>query len=282
MSQMFEDFKKYRDRYGLNQLHTDGEQGGVEDNGALFTMEYLICMLSNLHDEDGKARHDVFKEIQQEIQRLRMVFATLEEKPGISVRYPGNSGPDSMDNAGALLAWSALWGDHAYALRRQAHGLAVQCDGVNESQDPEKNRSWSKWAKLWSTLQLASFFKAKNFWNVTETTKFNFFGWHGRSPGMMGWLDICATGRTTRFRSLGLWVGQMLSVFAKKGDTDAWKLAYVIWYSLKYRGKLWRWGYDLWVKSLLKKYPGGMQEVYSLYYQDENHPIRLYSKPYIV
>lgn len=278
MSQIFDDFKKYRDQYGLNQLRSDGEKGYTEDNGALFTMEYLLCLLSNLYDAEGKIVPEIFKEVQDEIQRVRGVFTSLEEIFGFSVRNPGNPSTDSMDNVGALLAFSALWGDHAFAIRRRNIGLNIECDGVKED---DRSKKWSKWAKLWSTLQFASFFKEKNYWTSATPHIFDFDGWHGRSPGMMGWLDICATGHTSWFRALGLWVGQVMSIFAKPGDTDAWKLSAVIWYSLRHRGWTWKVGYAIWAHYLLKKYPEGMRGVYTAYYQDPNHPIRMYSKAYI-
>lgn len=279
MSQIFEDFKKYRDKYGMNQLNTDGNEGGVTQNGALFTMEYLLCLLSYVHNEDGTVNPEIFKEAQDEILRLRDVYASLENKPGLSVRSPGSGEFDSMDNDGSILMFSMLFGNREYARRHRDQGLNVQCDGIDEQQDPTRNQKYYLLAKIISTLQLAGFMKAKNYWNNQNPNKFSLFGWYGRSPGHMGWTDICATGHTTWFRAAGVWVGQLLSIFAKPGNTDAWKLPYICWYYLKERGWIWRLGYSIWKRKFLQMYPGGMKEVYSIYYGDPNHPIRKYAKP---
>lgn len=272
---MYEDFMKYRDKFGMNQLTTNGTEGDVSQNGALFTMEYLLCLLSYVYDEKGKVDQKMFLIAQLEIQRLKAVYASLENKPGQSVRYPGSTETDSMDNDGSNLLFSMLFGNREFAMRHRDAGRNVQCEGMEDGQN--------KWlyllAKFVSTCQLASFFKAKNYWNNQNPTKWNLNSWFGRSPGHLGWSDVCAQGSTTWFRGIGLWVGQMLSIFAKPGNTDAWKLAYVSWYYLKERGWIWRVGYNIWKAKLLKMYPNGMQDVYAIYYQDPNHPLRKYAKP---
>lgn len=280
MSQILEDFKKYRDKYGLNQLTTNGVEGDVSQNGSLFTMEYLLCLLSYIDNEDGSVNYEIFNDAEEEIERLKEVYKGLENAPGLSVRAPGSTEFNSMDNDAAMLMFSYAFGNQEYAKRHRDQGLNVQCDGVDETQDPDRNHKFLLLARIVSTLQLAGLLKPKNFWNNQNPSKFCFFGWYGRSPGHLGWIDICATGKTTWFRSAGLWVGQMLSVFSKQDDLDAWKLPYVSWYYLKHRGWAWSLGYRIWVWRLLKRYPGGLKDVYSKYYQDPNHPLRTYAKAY--
>lgn len=281
MSQLFDDFKKYRDKYGMNQLETNGVEGNVSQNGALFTMEYLLCLLSYVENEDGTINHEIFGEAADEILRLKEVYASLENKPGLSVRTPDSTEFDSMDNDGSILLFSALFGDRAYAKRHRDHGLNVECTGIDEVDDVERNKKYYFLARVISTFQLAGFFKAKHYWNNQRPEKFNLFGWYGRSPGHLGFTDICATGDSTWFRKVGVFVGQMLAIFAKPGSTDPWKLSYIGWYYLKHRGWIWKMGYKIWTHFLMKRYPGGMKDVYSIYYQDPNHPLRKYAKPYM-
>lgn len=264
MSQIYEDFKEYRDQHGLSSIHHRDRPDVVTQNGALFTMEYLLCLILN------KA-----PELESEIERLKGVYASLEHSPGLSMRFPISPEVDSMDNLGAILLFSKLFDNSSFAKRMRDHGLNVECEDIDDSD--VRNVKFSLICAIVSTFQLAGFFKAKNFWNVSAPTHFNLEGWFGRSPGFMGWLDIAATRVTNTFRAFGLFVGQMLSVRAEKGNIDAWKLPYLIWWDLKDRGRIWRWGFNYWQKKLYEMYPGGMQEVYSIAYQDPNHPIRKYS-----
>lgn len=278
MSELFDDFKKYRNKHGLNALYSKDGEGEVDQNGALFTMEYLLCLLSYIYDANGKVNKEYFQEAQEEIQRIKGVFASLENKPGLSVRYPGSAEYDSMDNDNALLTFSLLFGKNEFAQRRRDHGRNVDCKGIDQTQDPEDNNKYFNLARIVSTFQLASFFKPKHFWNNQSPELFCETGWYGKSPGHMGLVDVAATGKTTWFRGISLWVGQMFSLFAKKGSTDSWKLSYLTWYFLKERGWIWRVGYSIWKHYLFKMYPNGMNDVYSIYYQDPNHPIRKWSK----
>lgn len=265
MSEIYEDFKKYRDKFGLNSINSNDRPDCVTQNGALFTMEYLLCLILN------KA-----PEVNDEIDRLQEVFQSLEPRPGLSVRFPGSYEFDSMDNIGALLTFSLLFGSRKFAARMRLHGVSVDCKGVDNIQDADKNYKFFTLARIVSFFQCLSI-KPKNYWNTEFPECFCFNGWYGRSPGMMGWLDITVADKSTWLRTLGLFIGQMLSIRAAKGNTDAWKLPYVMWWYLKDRGKIWAWGFKYWKKKLLEMYPGGMKEVYSLYYQDPSHPIREYS-----
>ena len=148
---VYEDFLKYRDYHGLNQHATDGVAGRTSQNGALFTVEYLICLVNN---------PTVPKFIKEnEINRLKEVLGNLEVLPGLSVRSPHSPEFDSMDNNVALLIFSAMYGNQEYAKRMREHGLTVKCTGVDLTQGAENNKKFYKWAKLlgWG--------KAINYWN---------------------------------------------------------------------------------------------------------------------
>ncbi len=289
MSKVYEAFLPYRDRYGMNQLTTTGTEGHVSQNGALFTMEYLICLM-----EDEETPWDVKA---GEILRLVKVYQSLEVLPGLSRRTPDSTEGDSMDNNGSNLTFSAVFANRAFAKRMADQGRNVQCTGIDMVQDPERNSKYYLLARIITATQLIwrpwlwkswfkSGFKPKYFWNNTRPDEFCLWGWYGRSPGFLGKVDMCAYGFTTPFRWLGVLVGQFVGCFQEKGDTDARKLPYVSWYFLTKATPWWeRWfwklAYKLWAYILIKQYgPEGMRAVYSIYYQDANHPIRKYSKPH--
>ena len=123
------DFLPYRDKYGLNQLTTDGQQGHISQNGALFTMEYLLC-----YDNIPK----------EEINRLKEVYASLEILSGLSKRFPDSGEFDSMDNNGVNLVFSAIWGNKEFAKRMRAHGTKIECDGIDNIDHDKNNRYLNK------------------------------------------------------------------------------------------------------------------------------------------
>ena len=263
MSELTDDFKPYIDEFGLSCIDTKDGKGVTSQNGALFTAEYLIALL-----QGGKYAGSF-----TEVPRLRNVMNSLHCN-GFSYRVPGGKEFDSMDNDIGLMCLGYMLCDNTYAKKHRLAGLNVVCNGVASSDDLR----YLKLAKVISTLQRISWFKPKNYWNNQDPSKFCLFGWYGRSPGHMGLIDICATGSTTLFRGASLWVAQMLAIFSVKGNTDPWKLSYVSWYHLHDRGAMWRLGYKLWRRQLLKMYPRGMKDVYALYYRNENHPIVKWSK----
>jgi hypothetical protein len=262
---LFDEFLKYRDCYGMNELTTNGVEGDVSQNGALFTFEYLICLL-----EDETISPDV-KDL--ELKRLFYVYRSLEVLPGLSRRTPDSDEGDSMDNTGPNLAFSVMFSDSNFARNMLAHGDSVQCDGL----DDRDGDALTYYPIAWI---LNGFKKPKRFWNNTRPTKFCLWGWFGRSPGMMAMLEMCATGKTSLFGNFAILVSQFIGCFKNTGDTDARKLPYVTWYYLvKHRGGwFWHAAYWLWCLILKLQYKNGMRDVYSIYYGDPNHPIRKYSK----
>lgn len=281
---VYEDFLKYRDKYGLNGLYTDGTQGQVTQNGALFTMEYLICLLES---EDLDSIDEI-----HEIYRLQQVYASLERNPGLTSRTPESSEGDSMDNTGAIAAFSALFAGSSQVRRMKEYGESVECYGVDPSDSGQYYvlasivtavysiaRPWMLWSFLKNRL------RPKLFWNNTNPGQFTTGQWFGRSPGHLGVYDLAAQKFTSPFRWLAILVGQFLGCFADVGNTDARKLPYVGWYFLTkgtgwWERWFWKLAYRVWVFVLLRQYPNGMRDVYARYYGDPNHPIRKYSKRY--
>lgn len=264
---LYDDFKKYRDKYGLNSICIDGNAGQVTQNGALFTLEYLLCLLS---DPDTPT---LVK--QNEIERLKEVYRSLEKHPGVSSRTPGGTEFDSMDNTGAIAIFSGLCDRGGFSERSYEHGRDVMCDGYDDDQNLEGNRKY-----YWVANALGFFLGPRYFWNCNKPTKFCVAGWHGRSPGHIAILKLTAGKWVGPFGQLALLVGQFVGCFKEASDTDARKLPYCVWQFLKKRSFVWKLFYKLWCFILMKQYKNGMIDVYRAYYQDPSHPIHRYSKPY--
>lgn len=250
--EIYLDFLPYRDPYGMNQGNTLGKEDQISQNGTLFTIEYFICLMLNL----GKDHPLVL----EEAKRIKEVFKKIEIKDGLTIRFIGSTEHDSMDNYGAMLVFSALYGNNEFAVRVREHGLSIRANGIDETQGAEINKKVYPLAVI-----LNGFRKPKNFWNNNDPTKFCMFSWFGRSPGFMGLIDIAATGKTSLFRSFSLWVGQMLGVLKSEKDPDGWRLSFNVWQLVKNRSWIWRKGYDIWCKKLITLYPGGMTDVYKDY-----------------
>lgn len=268
MKPIIADFIPYRDKYGLQQIMSQDGQGITTQNGTLFTVQYVICLYNALK-ENGL--HEDASDLIDEINRVKEVFRSCEVSPGLSIRYPNDKEFDSMDNNSALLVFSAMFDDGRYAKDMRNLGLNVKCVGYDTTQDSENNKKYYPLAKLFS------FGSPKNYWNNNTSELFCFFGWYGRSPGFMGLIDLCATGKTTAFRHTALLVGQFLGSGDDPQNTDARTMTYLVWQFLKDKSIVHKFLYKVWCNKLLKYYPNGMKDVYEIYYNrfgnNPNHPL---------
>jgi len=265
---LYQDFQKYIDKEGLTCLDTDGVKGYTSQNGVLFTMQYLFCLLASGEDHSIKL---------DEIDRIGKVFNSLEFKPGLTIRFSGSPEFDSMDNTCAWLTFSALFDEGKFADRMYQHGQNIRAVGVDETQDADKNAKYYPYAKWFNIL---TFGKVKNFWNSQNPDKFCFQGWFGRSPAMLGLLRMTSGRWCNPFLWLSVLVGQFAGAWKDPSDCDARTLSYINWQYLKTRSIFWRFAYKIWCNVLLSYYPKGMNDVYNRYYLDKNHPIIKYSKPF--
>lgn len=277
------EFLEYRDRFGLNQPYTKYGVGEVSQNGALFTLEYLIWLIND------ETISDDIKE--KEIERLKEVYRSLESFPGISTRYPNGTEYDSMDNTGAIAIFSGLFDNGRYSKASYEHGDKTHSIGIDLTQDPERNTKFYRVAGLASIIYclnpiklfrwIKSGFAPKMYWNNNTPNMFCLPGWHGRSPGHVAILKLTAGKLVGPIGLLSIIVGQFLGCFSEKNNADARKLPYCTWQFLKKRNVIWRLLYKLWCNVLIKQYPNGMQDVYRSYYHTvPEHPIIKYSKPY--
>lgn len=258
---MFEEFKLYRDQYGLNQLSTKNGVGETTQNGTLFTMQYLTCLAENSDPN-----------LLTEVERVKQVFKTCEPYSGLSSRTPDSREIDSMDNQSALLAFSALYGNNEYAQRMYEYGQCFQVDGIDFESKPEET------LKFYPIAWLLNGFKApKNVWNVQYPEKFNIRAWWGRSPSLLGLSRMTSKNFCNPFLWLSVLVGQFVGLFANKNDSDARTLPFIVWQYLKTRSIFWRLAYKVWHFVIKKQYPNGMRDVYKMYYRNDN-PITKYTK----
>lgn len=261
---ILEDFKKFRDINGLNQL----EPNSTSQNGTLFTAEYLFCLLASESVTDQQKT--------EEIERIKKAFfPALERYHGLSVRFPQSGEYESMDNTCAIIAFSAMFENGAFASRMFDRGQQ-RVLGVDESQDAENNKKFYKIAKI---LSLGC--NPKWVFNNQKPTLFCLQGWFGRSPAMIGLIKMAAGKFVNPFLWVSVMVGQFLGAFKPADDTDARKLAYITWQYLKTKSWAWNLAYKIWCWKLLKDYKNGMKDVYGIYYKYPDHPIITYSKPII-
>ena len=269
MTKILQDFQKYQDEFGLNQIKTKHNEETGEDvgetsqNGTLCTAEYILCFLNSEAPNEEKLA---------EIERIKKVFFLCQKDAGYSVRYPGSEEFDSMDNNVALLIFSAAFDDGNFAKEMRVAGHTVKCVGYDQMQDTERNK---KFYWLYKLLGLP-------YWNNQDPHLFCFVGWYGRSPGFMAILDLCSNGETSLFRWVALLIGQFIGATAPAGDTSGRKLQYLVWQFIKGKNFITRALYKLWCWQLTRVYPNsGIKGVYSIWYQDAQHPIVTYSEDYI-
>lgn len=260
---VIEDFYPYRDIYGLIQFDP-GCPSVTSDNGSLLTLEYLFL----LSDQQKKA----------EIPRIKIVFKNLErstENGAVTLRYPGCERTDSMDNATALVVFSYLFDEARLAKLLFNHGESTVAESIDTFQD--QTRSLGFYPYAW----IANGFKIPRRFYNTRPTQWSIQSWWGRSPGFMAVLEIAATGKTSLFRTVALLIGQFIPIlFQKREDTSDKKLTYIVWQLLKTKNLFWLFLYKIWCVILVKKYSGGMKDIYEIYFGKE-HPITKYSLEFL-
>jgi hypothetical protein len=258
----------FTDETGLTTL----QPGQQSQDGVLYSVEHLINGLSQAAFlEDAKAR----------AKALVDIFKILTVQPGLQRRSPGSTEYDSMDNTTARLAFEMIIKDLNLGVEDLfAEGMNSFNSKSNLTEADTSYPDAGQVTESQQTLLLARIIglgKARFCFNVSDPTKFCFYSWFGRSPGLLALKDFAAGGLTTPLRWVGLLVGQMIGMFADPSNTDARTLAYVIWFPLKKRNWFWALMYKIWVWRLMKTYPNGMIDVYKLYYLNPEQPTRLFA-----
>lgn len=265
--QIVYDFENYKDKYGFYQL----EPKQTSDNGVLFSTEALICMLAD-DSIDDVIKTGLLVGIQQTFNKCYNGDSIANQ-----TRYPGDTAYDSMDNYTARLTFTYLLNKRIPNYDHFAHAMKVWCfdkaPSVVDTNDPNS-------AKTFLLAKIVGFGKVRYAFNAMHPGQYCFTSWWGRSPALLGLMDIVADNRTSWFRNVSLAVGQFLGSFTPTNNLDGRTLSYVSWQVLKDRNRVWKFLYKLWVKKLMKQYPNGMQTVYAQYFSDKNHPIIKYSKAY--
>jgi hypothetical protein len=284
MQELVEKIKNYKDGQGLVHLHDKHRFANrwISENGTLFLTEYILA-LYELHKAINT--HDSWKLFNQELKNAEKSMQSCVVAKGLTRRDDSRGhAVDSMDNHTALLTFSKVFASGEFSLFAKhfiEHGEQVECEGVDEFQyqdaTTERNKKWYKVLKLFYRGG-----KIKNYWNVTNPNKFNFFGWYGRSPGFMAMARLAAGEHVSSFGLFSFWVGQMWSGFTTKWDgrptsVDGVKLSYIAWQLVRNRSILWKLSYKLWYKLCQRRLGSEtpIKEAHRLYYkhEDKEHPL---------
>jgi len=253
---------KYIDQFGLIALETDGVKGNATQNGVMWTAEYLIASKElGLLDEATE-------------KQLLKAIADCQGENGETYRHPGKIDEwDAMDNVVGFLATQP-----AHSLTRWYNSGSDKLDKVDDKQDTQTNTKFLPYAKLAKLIGYSgSYFpwsREPMYWNNTQPDKFTLFGWYGRSSGFMGWIDLAVKGHTTLLRHAVLIIEQLKGCLGVEETLDGLRMTHTSFQFLRKANPIYKLTYKLWCRNLLKKYPGGMKDVYKLYYQSPTHPIR--------
>lgn len=261
VQEYLEHAKKYKDADGLMQI-----DGSVSQNGVLFSAEYVYALegiKKRLTNEEDKIL------LTNEANAIRKACdACLKDGAFLfrSVKRPDEY--DSMDNYTAYVSLKLTEGDTTAASEMIRIGEAGVKDIHNEDPDPRTK-------KYFELAKIIGFGKARYVFNNQAPSKFCFFSWYGRSPAMVGYIKQAAK-KSGFFNDLSVLVGQLTTLFQKnRNDLDPRKLAYVAWQGNRDMNLFYKLGYWLFMRKIKKDYPGGITEVYQMYYSDQKHPLIL-------
>ena len=90
----------------------------------------------------------------------------------------------------------------------------------------------------------------------------------------MGFAKLAAGRKASLFEKFCLLAGQFIGFLKPKHDADARLLPYATWDLLKRINSRWAITYKLWTWVLTKQYPRGVIELWEMYFQDLEHPMR--------
>jgi hypothetical protein len=287
MVDLIEKIKDYKDGQGLVHLHSRAKNPGrwISENGTLFLTEYILT-LQEMHKVINT--HTSWRLLNQEIKNAEKAIQSCVVAKGLTRRDDSRSeAVDSMDNHTALLVFSKVFAKGEFSLFAKhfvEHGEEVECEGVDDFnyQDAtaERNVKWYKVLKLFYPDG-----KIKNYWNVTNPNRFNFFAWYGRSPGFMAMARLAAGRFVGPWGLLAFWVGQMWSGLFTRWDgratsMDGIKLSYIAWQLVRNRSMFWKLSYKLWYSLCTYKLSSAtpIAHAYNLYFgkTDPDHPLCKY------
>ena len=267
---MIEHFKLYQDQWGMTSI----VPGEATDNGALFTAETIICILNC--GVPNSPFWDTYSKYLAAIDQCIIGYGILQ-------RQPNDPTYNSMDNYTARLALNIILNQHCTGIDKFGSDMrlydGIVVDGVDTDYPDAGQVGMSK--KTYLLAKVLGLGKILHCYNTNNPKKFCFYSWFGRSPAILAMMDIAATGNTTWFREMCLFISQMMGAYQPVDNLDARKLAYVAWQALKSRGPIWRWGYRKWCARLMQDYEFGMETIYLKYFKSEQHPLVQYSKEYI-
>lgn len=252
------DFEPYKDEFGFVGLNGTNPSD-TSDNGALFTLEYLLLL----------SKEELILELPQISQAYNSLLIRTDNGL-VTRRFPGCERTDSMDNATAIILYDVLYASGTISKKIYSHGELTRARDIDSFQDLERSKKYYPLARA-----LNLFREPRRFYNVRPYS-WSIQSWWGRSPGFMALLEIAATGKTSVWGNFALLVGQFMPLLSDRDGTSPIKLAYATWQFLKDRNLLWGLAYGIWQKMLKRRYPGGIADVYKIYF-GKMHPLSRYA-----
>jgi len=249
---IIEDYKPYIDINGFVQPDSQTNGPQISQNGVRFTSEYVIALALE-------------RKLNEEKERLKKVFKSVEQKPGLLMRTPENSGGyQSIDDTIGAITVSYLLGTD-YASNFLKYGRE-KFPTENDETDTNKER-----VKMGRTIFsiLKSFGPVRWVYNNINPQKFHISSYLGRFPQLIAHAMFAAGEPVPIWRQIW-WSGSIIySAFSK--STDAKALAWQLVLVGRNKSILCDLVSCFWSYMLKKHYPNGIGGVLKKYWS-RNHP----------
>lgn len=164
-------------------------------------------------------------------------LSSVTVAPGLYKRYPGHTGSNSVDNLIGAACASYLI--------------------------PSQIRLWARHSR-WC-------------FNVEKPGSWAFRHWYWKFIGIPPFIHMAAGRPIGLFYQLTFALACIFSTFSERGNTSDKCLQFLINRRVEHRYPLVNWSIRIWRNRMAKKYPGGMAEVYSIYFGPE-HPFTRYAR----
>lgn len=258
---IYEDYKVYRDRFGLSQpIIDDGRPYGVSGNGLIYTSAYILALVDN----------NAMTE--EEKQRLLQVYLSCQHPnyPGLFFRTPGNNtNYNSYDDLLGVVLASKYLDNGLMAEDVYLHGLRKSFR-IDESEGVDHSKVKLS-RKIFPILNLFGN-GVRNVWNTIKPLEFRIDTWLGRR------LDVIAVIRMAANRPVGLfhwlyWAINMLGVYFqdRTSNHNAFILRYTMARAVDHYGFMTKLICKLFYKRFRSIW-GSLAEVKVAYFNNPEHP----------
>lgn len=268
MSNIYEDYKVYKDKFGLNQNVTDnGDEYGVSGNGLLYTTGYILALVDN-----NALNRD-------EVIRLLNVYQSCQVpgESGLYHRTPTKvKDYNSLDDIFGVLLASKYLDDGLMAKFIYSRGQMI----VNEVDESEGlDHPVVKLSnKVFPLLKLLTLNKVKWNYNNVNPTKFRMNTWLGRRFDVVAVIQMAAN-KPVNFFYWIYWAITMLMIYTqdRKSNHNAFILRYTAARAVEGYGFMTNLVIKLFKKRFIKIW-NSLGEVKAAYYNNPEHPDSIYLK----